>query len=410
MRYVLEPTIKHLHHFIAQRDKLVLILRSSTADSLAMLKLIDGLDDPHASELFWTYNDAFIDAKSYVNSIVAGFSTRHRLVKMALEQKGLKAWIDIPEEILSDEAEPIHRLRLLTSFSRKLLPVSMGGNNVWIFFPMKIENDSAYTKFMHGFLSHTFPNPWCHHLRFIVREDPTAPVLSSTLKGAPSVDVHEPDLGADAVARSLEREINDVDIPIEERLSSLVVMAGVDVAQSRFQESLEKYALVLEYYIPRENNTMIAIALNGMGEVYVRMGDETRANEAFESALIPASHGENPPLQVFLNASMNLAMLRMTQNNWEQAAGYWDVVRQTSIITRDPSTKIRALDQLGYCQYRMNELDAAEQTWLEGAELAANVEEESLFVTLMQRRRGLYLETRQTTKEREITALLEAMK
>ncbi len=409
MRYVLEPTTEHLHQFIAQRDKLAMILRSPTADSLAMLKLLEGLDDPHLSDLFWIHQEPFHDPISYVDSIVASFKTKHLMVKLAMDKRGLTPWTDIPSEILSTEPDPIAKLRMLATFSRELLPIPLGGNSVWIFYPMKIDSNTAYAKLMHAVLAHEFPNPWCHHLRFIVREDPSNSMLSNALTTHPSIDIHEPDFGPTVVERSLEREMNDEELPLDERLNSLLVLAGIDVAQNRFPESLEKYALLLEHYIPRDNYTMIAIALNGMGEVYVRMGDEQRANEAFESALVPASHGENPPMQIFLNASMNLATLRMSQSDWPQAAGYWEVVRDTAIVTRDPSTKIRAMDQLGYCKFRMNELEAAEQSWLEGAELAANVEDESLFVTLMERRRVYYLETKQFSKAREISVQLEAM-
>lgn len=409
MRYVLEPTKERLHRFIVERDKISMILRSPSEDSLAILKLLEGLDDPHTSDLFWIHQEPFQDPKSYVKSIVSSFSTKHRMVKLALEQKEISPWPEIPPDVESEELNPVQRLRKLTMFSRDLLPVAHGGNSVWIFYPMQISNLSLYADFMQSLLEHEFPNPWCHHLRFIVREEPGSTLLSNISRTSSSIAVHEPDFGPAAVQRSLEREVNDDSIEIEDRLSSLVVLAGLDMAHGRLQESLEKYALFLEYYGARDKHSMMAVALNGMGEVYVRAKEEGLAIDAFHSALALASYGEIPSWQVYLNAAMNLAILYQSKCNWRMACGFWEVVRDTAIITRDASTKVRAMDQIGCCCYEMNERESAEASWLEGAQLAANIEDESLFTTMMERRREYYLKTAQLEKASEISRQLEAM-
>ncbi len=406
MRDLLNPTITRLQTFLDQSDKLALILRSPVSDALPILKVLEGLDDPNPSDLFWNYTDTFHDAKTYANEIVKNFASKHTMVQLLLKEERMQPWKDIPTEILSEELDPVSRLRSLTVFSRELLPTPLGGNNVWIFFPMHIDNYIEYSVFFQNLLKHEFPNPWCHHLRFVVREDPSDSQLSRGLTAHPSVGIHEPDLSSKAVEKSLKSEIADEAQPLEARLSSLLVLAGMDVAHGRFSESLEKYALVLRYFAPMGNHTMAAVALNGMGEVYVRMGDKENANTAFQSALIPASFGEHPPHQVFLNIALNLANLRMAQENWEQAAGYWDVVQKQSMLTRDAGTRIRAFEQLGYCRYRLREFDAAEKSWHDGAAMAGEIYDKNLQRSLLERRRNLYAEKREFQKEREITSQL----
>lgn len=410
MQRLLIPTVERLNQFIDQRDQLALILRSRTDDSLPITKVLEGLEDPHPSDLFWFYTDDFKDAHSYASQIVDAFAVKHLAVKSGMQQAGMRPWKDIPAAVLSQATEPALRLKTLAAFSRELLPIPFGGNNVWIFYPMNVDDHAAYAALMQRVLAHEFPNPWCHHLRFIVREDVVDSRLSSALAPFPSIALYEPDLSIAAVEKSLHEDVEDDRLPLDERVSSSLVLAGIDLAHCRFDAALEKYALALKYYGSVNNYAMAAVALNSMGEAYVRLGDNERANQAFESALIPASHGENPPLQVFLNVALNLATLRMAEKNWLQAAGYWDVVQQLSVGTRDASMKIRALDQLGYCHYRLQDVSAAEKSWHDGAILAADLEDKQLEATLLERRRSLYIETNQPVKEQAVAAQLAALK
>ncbi len=403
MRDLLDPTIAILQSLLDHTDKLALILRSPVSDALPILKVLEGLDAPNPSDLFWVFSDAFHDSTTYAAEIIKNFTSKHQMVQLLLKEEGMQPWPEIPDEILMEKFDPVARMRALTVFSRQLFPTPLSGNNVWIFYPLHIGNYAEYSSFFQSLLRHDFPNPWCHHLRFIVREDPSDPQLSRSLAGFPSVGFHEPDLSSKAVEKSLEREVADESQPLEIRINSLLVMAGMDIAHSRFLESLEKYALVLRYFAPMGNHTMAAVALNGMGEAYVRIGDFESANTAFQSALIPASQTDYPAPQVFLNIALNLANLRMSQENWEQAAGYWDIVQKQSILTRDAGTRIRALEQLGYCHYRLQEFDQAEKSWHDGAVMAGEIYDKELQKSLLERKRNLYVEKREFQKEREIT-------
>jgi tetratricopeptide (TPR) repeat protein len=409
MRDLLQPTIAALDSFVDEHDHLVMILRSPASDALPITTTLEGLDGSHPSDLIWLVTDAFDDPDQYVTKVVGAFSARHALVRIAAAREGLKAWPDIPAEIMSRDVEPSTRLRKLAVFSRDLLPIPSGGNNVWVFYPLELSNPQDFAQLMCRVVAHEFPNPWCHHLRFIIREDPSDRMLSSALRGVRSVIIHEPDLGPEAVAKTLEADANDESLPIEQRLNSVFLLAGGDLAHNRLHDALDKYALLLQYYAPASNYTMAAAALNGMGEVYARQGDDENANEAFQSALVPATQGEHPPLQIFLNVCINLAQLRMKQANWPEASGYWDCVQQLAVATRDAAMKIRALDQLGYCQYKSSQLEEADKHWTMGACLAADYENRDLQAALLERRRALYVETGQITKELEVAKQLAAL-
>jgi tetratricopeptide (TPR) repeat protein len=408
MRKLLKQISDQLQAFINQRADLALVLCSAATEAVPVLKILEGLEEGSTSDLFWTFTDNFTDAGAYANAVVSGFANKHELVRLAMEKEQMAPWPAIPTQIISTETPPAQRLRMLAAFSRELLPVPSGGNNVWIFYPLEVANHTTFSAVMAEMLQHEFPFPWCHHLRFIIREDPAEHSLQKVLGGSPRIQWYQPDLSVDAVNRSMEAEIADDELPLEERLNTLMVMAITDCAHNRLPQALEKYELLLRYHAPMGNHSMAAVALNGMGEVYEKMGDIDRANESFEAALIPGSHGDNPPIPIFLNVVLNLANLQRSEERWEDAEAYFDLAQQLATVNRDPSLKIRSLENRGICQQRQGKLQEACKSWNDGLVMAAQLEDVELCRGLLERLREQYRGTGQIAKERELREQLAA--
>jgi tetratricopeptide (TPR) repeat protein len=409
MRRLLQQISDRLQAFIDQRDNLALVLCSPAADALPLLKILEGLEEMSTSDLFWSFTDNFTDAADYANTVVTGFANKHEVMRLAMEKERMPPWPPIPPGILSEDAPPAQWLRELAAFSRELLPIPNGGNNVWIFYPLAIANHAAFATLMEEVLRHEFPFPWCHHLRFIMREDPADRALQQVLANSPRIEGYQPDLSAESINRSMEEEVADESLPLEERLGTLVVLAGNDFAFQRYAEALEKYELLLQYHAPMGNYPIAALALNGMGEVYEKMGDVERANESYEAALIPASHGDNPPIPIFLNVVLNLANLRLAQERWEDAEACYDMAQQLATVARNAPVKIRSLENLGVCQQRQGKLDEAARSWNDGAVIAAQLEDVELCRSLLEHLAAYYAETGQTEKERELREQLAVL-
>lgn len=375
MRKLLNEIGAHLTAFLKQRDDVALILNSPAGDSVPMLKILEGLEEASSSDLHWRHTDAFTDARAYVSGIVAGFATKHELVRLSMVKEQMTPWPPIPPQILSDDAPPAQRLRALGAFSRELLPIPNGGNNVWIFYPLEVADYGAFARLMEELIRHDFPFPWCHHLRFIVRADPGQLEVRAALGASPRIRWYQPDLSMNAINQSLEADIADESLPLYERIAPVPIMAGNDFAWGRYPEAIQKYELLLRYYAPINNYPMAAVALNGMGESYEKMGDLERANESYEAALIPASHGDHPPVAIFLNVVTNLGNLRAHQAQWADAEAYYDMAQQLATAARNASAKISALENRGLCQQQQGKIEEALGSWNDGAVIAAQLED-----------------------------------
>jgi tetratricopeptide (TPR) repeat protein len=401
MQKLVQQISAQLSAFVAQRDNVALVVISPATDSLPILTMLEGVEAESASDFFWTFNDAFADAFSYASAVVAGFSARHDAVRLAMAKEGMRPWPLIPERVLSEKTPPALRLRELAAFSRELLPIPNGGVNVWTYYPLEVADPNAFARLMREVVQHEFPNPWFHHLRFIIREEPGDPFLRAQLSGMPRIQWYQPDLSAEAVQRSLEEESADESLPLEQRMNTLLVLAGNDFALHRYPDALAKYELLFRYHAPLNNYSLAAVALNGIGETYEKMGDLDSANASYEAALVPASHGENPPIPVFLNVVFNLANLRFNQQQWADGEAYYDLGQQLATIARNGQAKVDALDLRGQCQQRQGKLQEAQKSWHDGAVIAAQLEDVSLCRKMVARLSQHYAETGQWAKERE---------
>jgi len=360
---LLKVIAERLQAFIDQRDDVALILSSPAGDSLPVLKILEGLEEESTSDRFWIVTDDFVDPSAYASAVVRAVATKHEVVRLAMKKRGMRPWPDIPPQVLSDATPPAQRLRELAAFSRELLPVPNGGNNVWVYYPLEVAAPSAFAALMGELLDHEFPFPWCHHLRFIVRAEPDDPAFRWVFEERPRVQWYRPDLGAEAINRALEEEAADESAPLDQRVGMLPILAGNDFAWGRYPAALEKYALLLRYHASTNNYAMAAFALNGMGEVFDRMGDLERANESYEAALIPASYGDHPAIPIWLNVVVNLGNLCVRQERWEDGEAYFDIAQQLATVARDGTTRISALERRGFCQQQQRKLAEAAQSW-----------------------------------------------
>jgi tetratricopeptide (TPR) repeat protein len=406
MRKLLAAVSGRLREFVAQREDFALILGATEADALPLLSILEGIEGEQESDFFWTFTDAFTDAGSYADAIVNAFAAKHGAVRLAMEKEAMAPWPALPPVIESPATPPAMRLRQLAGFSRELLPVPTGGVVVWTFFPLGIENPPAYAELMRELIAHQFPFPWCHHLRFILRDDPASPLLVQSCGKTARVQSYAPDLSVDALNRSIDAEAQDDDVQLAERMSSLLISAGNDLAFQRFPAALEKYALLLQYHGSMNNYPLAAVALHGMGQVYERMGQLDEAEQAYQAALVPASQGEYPPLQVFLNVILSLAGMRMSQQRWEEAEGYWDSSQQLATVMRDAPLRVRSLERRGVCQQQRGLLQEAEASWKAGAVIAAQLRDADLCGSVLERLHALYAVQNKSEWERTLRGYL----
>ena len=410
MRKLFDRITERMQGFVQQRDHVALVVRCRESDGIAILKILEGLDEASTSEMYWTYPGDFLESRTWVSEVVKDFGTKHEGVRLALEHEKMKPWPPIPASVLDESLAPSHRLRELMIFSRSLLPQLEGGLVVWVPFPLRIADPAGYAQLMRELLDHQHPFPWFHHMRIILREDTASPALSAALAGAPRVDYYAPDLSDEAMENALEEEAADTELPLTDRVQAMFLSAQRDYAFGRFDEALMKHEVVLRYHAAIGNGPMAALVLNSVGEIHQRAGRPDQASRCFQAALEPACAGQHPPIPVLFNVLLNLANLRLAENRFAEAEIYYDATEKLATVQRNPPAKIQSIENLGYCPYVQGKVDEALQNWRLGARIAGQLEQQDLQRGLLARLRHHYASTNQVVELREIDMQLAALK
>jgi tetratricopeptide (TPR) repeat protein len=374
MRKLFQEVEGHLKSFISQRDDLALIVPCPDDQAILVHKTLEGIDDASTTEMFWIFTEDFIDPHCYAGSVIETFAATHGAVSLAMSKRDVEPWPPIPPPVFDMGHSPADRLRHLMQFSRSLLPDPDGLLAVWCLFPLSIVGREAFSHLIGQILQHEFPRPWCHHLRFIVRAEAQDPAMEAIVGPMPRVAWYVPDLSSGTLQEALEEETDDDSLPLEERLQSLLVSAQMDFSHRRYDQALTKYAVLLKYYAGIGQGTMAAVVLNGIGEVHHQRGDLVQAGRCFEAAVEPASEASGPPVPVLLNTSLNLGNLKMQEGEWLEAEGYYDAAQQFATVQRVPDTKLRAIHNLGLCQYYQGKIEEALNSWHAGATVAEELE------------------------------------
>lgn len=390
MRKLFDQVQSTLEQFLRQRDAAALAVCVSDDEAIPVLKILEGMDDASPSELYWICSDDFNDAASYVSALANAFALKHGGVSIKQAEQGQPTWPPLPDAILDEQAAPAARLRAMMAFSRSLLPADDGFLSVWCLFPLKVADWRAYTALLWELLQHDFPRPWFHHLRIYVRADPQDGWVPAAVQRVPRFVWYDPDLSQGAMQKALDDEAMDSSLPMPRRMQNVFLSANVDYAHGRLGDAMHKYATLLKFSAGTRDATMAAMVLNGMGEVHQRAGNLEQAAHCFEKAVLPASQASVPPVPVLLNVSLNLANLKMAGGQFGEAESYYDVAQGFAALQRSPDTRLRAIENLGACQYAQGKLREAATSWQAGAAVAGEMKLPSIRRNMLMRLHNLY--------------------
>jgi hypothetical protein len=349
--------------FMTQREDLALVVQCGDNEAAVVLRAVQGVDESSPSDFVHVFADAYTEPVSYVQAVVKTFETEHNRTRKAMPKAGLAPWPELPAPIRDVKRPPLDRMRDLMVFARSLLPKGGGGLLGWALIPLKIMDVAGWAAFCAALIKHDWPYPWCRGMRIYLRDLPEPPALSMATLEAPRVDHCLVDLGPDVIEKGLKEDAGDESLPLEQRLNCVLVLAGMDQSHRRYDGAMEKYECVFRSAVKIYNPVLATAALNGMGEVNEKKGDDDKAARCYAAAMESSGASTTPTNPAVFIATLNSANLAQKRQQWEDSEQYYNLAEHMAAAQSDPRTRIACMEQRGVAIYMQKRVPEAIQVW-----------------------------------------------
>ncbi len=388
MRKLLERLHQEMEDFIEQRDDLLMLVACTTDDVPVVLKTLRDIELATDKDVFLLFSDTFVSPASFVSVAVDRLKEEYRIACEALIEEGLNPLPPLPPAILNASQPPADRLREAMCFARSLVPRKGGHRLVWAMFPQEIEDRQAYLKLVSSFVPWKGVKSWMQGLRIIFRDEANSQQPAPRFADAPRVRVAQVNLGPDAMAASIEEDVYDEELPIEERMQSLFTVACLDYAHQRVNDAITKFNILLGHYQHTGNSMMQALVMNGMGDVFHRSANLDKAQYWYECGITPAVDSQVPVVLATLTKNLGDVAYKLKQ--YAEAEQYYDGLDKLAAYMLDPESKAWALEWRGLSQEKQGAYVRAMKSWEDAAMLSRNIGLPILLKTNLEHLRRVY--------------------
>lgn len=385
MQKLFDSVTERYRQFVEQDENLLLVSRCPDTEVAYHLRILKAVDETNSTDFFWSFAQEFSQPAVYVEALLEYIARLIRDANETFRQEQLPEWPDVPAFARDVRQDPVRRTQALMVFCRSLLP-QKNQRMVWSFFPVRIADRIAWSRYIAAVVHHEVPFPWCHRMRIVARDDAAQPLLAQVVGGAPRVERFAPDLSLDALNGAMEQEAGDPTVPLDRRCQSMLLLANTDYSNRRYHEALEKYQVLLYWYENTGNPQLAAIVMNGIGECHWRMGGHAIAQTWFESSLNQSMDADARPIA--LNAALNIANMKLERGEWTEAADYYDSAAKLATAQMNSVTAAQCSENRGYCLYQLGRRDEAHAEWYKGAELAQRSGQPEIHASIVRKMSG----------------------
>lgn len=369
---IVERVKTTVEDFIEQRDDLLLVASCADAETAMVLKLIEDVEQANASDIFLLFAHEFVDAASFAAAAVGTLRAQHGAACDALKEDGREPYPPIPASLDDPALPPLQRLTAAISYARSLLPKEGDHRLVWAMFPVTIADRHAYLDLVNAFAPHQGVRPWMRGVRVIFRDEPDTAEFMPALAGAPRVRLSNIDMGPEAIEQALREEVEDDELPLEQRMTALLQNALIDCAHGRFQGGFAQLRVLLGHYQHTQNHACQAIVLNAVGDAYHRQKDLEKAREYYECAVPLAVTAKSAVILQMV--TRNLGDVASANGHYGDAAQFYDGAAQLASKTLYAEGRVQALEQQGLNLEKAGVLDRAVVAWEEAAAFSRNLD------------------------------------
>jgi tetratricopeptide (TPR) repeat protein len=364
MQHIIEEIKEHFSLFIDDEDKSVMIVEATADESMWLLKSIDILEeDEMSSDVFMVHLDSFDDSRTYVGSLFDNQEIQIEGVNEKLAERDEPLLEDLPEELSKRSIQNHERLLGIVKHIRKI--VDADRKIIWVFFPLQeTESGEAYTNLLRVLINVILDDK-IEGTKLIIRDVPDLTLKNKLSAFDEKVSFYQPKLDLDSIFEKIEKQSKNPSAPPDERAQNLMLMAGVDVAEKRFDEALEKNETVLKYFEKSNQKQKQSVVYNNIGDVHYMRSDFSLAQESYENAISIAIDEKSQPLMIY--QSINVGNSLLMQKKYDEALIYYQSAEKLAEVNQVVMQWVQALERTGDTHKAQGENDRAIESWEKAA-------------------------------------------
>lgn len=394
MRFLMEEIHNRFNRFLTSSSETLMVLVCEPEHSALVLKSLEMLeDDPKVPDVFLSFGHPYNDAQSYVTHLVTSLRQQCEQVNVELIKRG-----DAPLALPSEE--PYDSTMSPTVYFLKTLQhmrsvISEGRLVIWIFYPPEIREATSYLDLMNE-VRRKLNAPALRGTRVIVRDSLATPILTPVFKDQPKVHVYQPAVDPESLEKQLNAHANSPSVPVEEQTQAHMMLAGLDVANGRFDQALARNLELAEYFKSINQKHQQSIILNNVGDLHYMQQKFSEAQDWYARAIILSVEIQSQPLVLY--QSMNLGNALFAQRKFDEALTYYQAAEKLAEASHVPVQRIQALEQIGIVKQQTGHLKEAQENWEKAAELSIQFHHDLGLQANVEHLRQIYTETGNTQR------------
>lgn len=409
MQHIVQEVVETLKTFVGHGEQTVMLIEAMTDEAPLLLKCFDIVEQDELSpDIFLMHGDEFQDTRRFVETVIERQREQIEGVNEELEKRGDEKIAEIPPVLFERNAPSVERMIAL--FQHLRLIVQPERAIIWIFFPLAdIERQDFYTnlfepvarKIISGELGNT---------KLIVRDTPLSNLKQNLNCDEETLEVfcYRPQLDFESVIRKIEDRAKDANAPMEEKMQSLLLTAGMDVAEKRYDDALTKNIQALAFYRQKKLKQNESVVQGSIGDIYYVQGKYRKAQENYEKAILISVEEKSQPMVLY--QSINVGNALFMQKKYDEAFIYYDSAEKLADVNKVFMQRIQALERMGETRHKQKKLDEAVEIYDKAAGLCRENKFALGLKNILEKLCEVYAEQNEQAKHDECKAELDASK
>lgn len=368
MQHVVQEIVDELVGFISHADERVMLIEAEDGEAPLLLKSFGIVEESdQVPEIFFSFGEPFLRPVDYVQELVTRQSDQIRDYNSEAPSRDMPQLDPLPAPALDRRADPTDRLRGLLAHMRRIVEPERG--IVWILYPIdEVADEDGFVEFL-GPVVRDILSGEPPATKLIIRDTPSNRFreIFDAPDDEPAIRLYRPEVDFKSVMKKVEERAADPSAPIDERMQGTMLLAGVDVAEKRYDDALEKNRTVLNFYRQRKQPENESIVRNNIGDIYYLQGDFPTAQKNYEAAITISTEQKSQPLVLY--QCMNLGNSLFMQNKFDEALIYYNSAEKLAAANKLIIQRISAIERVGDSKKAGGDVEEAIEIWESGAEI-----------------------------------------